>query len=364
MRLTLCILIAVAAFARTSAAEPVKTKLVLFVTTDGVRWQDVFRGADETLLNKAAGGIRGTENEVRRKWWRADAQERRSLLMPFLWGTVAREGQLWGNRDRGSACGLLNGRNFSYPGYSEFLCGFADDRIQSNDPVPNENVTVLEWLNARESARGRVGAVNCWTTLRAILNVERSGLPMWTFGTPTPAAWESSLVRQINELAQHTPVPWSEGTWDSFVFSVARDVLPRFKPRVLYVNFGETDEWAHAIRYDRYLDALRNVDTFLRGLWETAQAMPEYRGATTLLITTDHGRGIGPTTWTSHGEKIPESGETWFAVLGPDTPPLGERSEVPTQTIASAAATIAALVGENWPAAEPRAAPPWPVLRE
>jgi hypothetical protein len=346
------------------AAEARQTKLVLFVTTDGVRWQDVFRGADDSLINKAAGGIRGTENEVRRQWWRPEATQRRSLLMPFLWGTVAREGQIWGNRDLGSECDVKNSQNFSYPGYSEFLCGHVDDRIVSNDPIPNENVTVLEWLNGRDSARGGVGAVNCWTTLRAIINADRSRIPMWTFGTPTPPEWDSPPVRMINELATHTPVPWSAGTCDSFVFGVARDVLPRTKPRVLYVNFGETDEWAHAVRYDRYLDALHNVDAFLRGLWETAQAIPEYRGATTLLITTDHGRGIGATTWTSHGEKIPESGQTWFAVLGPDSPPLGERSKVPPQKTAGAAATIAALLGEDWPAAEPRAAAAWPVLKE
>ena len=339
-----------------------ETKLVLFVTTDGARWQDLFRGADETLLNKEAGGIRGTENELRRKWWRADPNERRRLLMPFVWETIAREGQLWGNRDRQSTCEVRNGKNFSYPGYNEFLCGFPDDRIISNDPVPNENVTVLEWLNGRESARGRVGAVNCWTTLAAILNADRSRLPMWTFGTAPPEKWDSPLVRKIVELARHTPVPWSEGTWDSFVFEVARDVVTRTRPRVLYVNFGETDEWAHAVRYDRYLDALHNVDAFLRGLWDAAQAMPEFRGATTLLVTTDHGRGIGAKTWTSHGEKIVESKETWFAVLGPDTPALGERSDVPAQTSGGAAATIARFLGEDWRMAEPRAEPAWPLF--
>jgi hypothetical protein len=339
-----------------------ETKLVLFVTTDGARWQDVFRGADETLLNKEAGGIRGGETEVRKKWWRTEREARRQLVMPFVWETIAKEGQLWGNRDRQSFCEVSNGKNFSYPGYSEFLCGYPDDRITSNDPLPNENVSVLEWLNRRASARDRVAVVNCWTTLSAILNAERSQLPMWTFGAPTPEPWRSPLVRKIEEIAQHTPVPWSEGTWDSFVFEVARDVLVRTSPQVLYVNFGETDEWAHAVRYDRYLDALHNVDAFLRALWEAAQAMPDYRGATTLLITTDHGRGIGAKTWTGHGEKIPESKETWFMAMGPDTPALGERHDTPPQITAGAAATIAEFFGENWNAAEPRAADAWPVF--
>lgn len=344
------------------SAEALKTKLVIFVSADGVRWQDVFTGADETLLNKPAGGIRDTETQVRRMWWRGEATERRKLLMPFLWNVVAKEGQVWGNREKGSLCDVMNPFNFSYPGYHEFLAGFVDPAIDSNTPVPNPNTTVLEWLNGREATKGRVCAVNCWTTLSAILNVERSKLPMWTFGEPTPAAWESPKVKEINELASLTPVPWGSGTWDSFVFSIARDVLERTKPRVIYVNFGEPDEWAHATRYDRYLESLRNVDTFLRGLWETAQSIPEYRGATTLVVTTDHGRGTGLKTWSGHGEKIPESAQTWFAVMGPDTAALGERSEVPAQKTAGAAATIAGFVGEDWPAAESRAAKAWPVV--
>jgi hypothetical protein len=362
MRLVVCLLGCWLSqlFAGSGAAR--ETKLVLFITTDGARWQDIFRGADETLLNKEAGGIRGTESELRTKWWRGDADARRKLVMPFVWETIVRGGQLWGNRDRQSVCEVRNGKNFSYPGYSEFLCGYPDDGITSNDPIPNPNVSVLEWLNRRASARDRVAVVNCWTTLSAILNAQRSELPMWTFGSPTPEPWRSPLVRKIEEIAQHTPVPWSEGTWDSFVFEVARDVLVRTSPRVLYVNFGETDEWAHAMRYDRYLDALHNVDAFLRALWEAAQAMPEFRGATTLLVTTDHGRGVGAKTWTSHGEKIPESKETWFIAMGPDTPALGERTDVAPQATGGAAATIAALLGEDWKTAEPRADGAWPVF--
>lgn len=344
------------------AADALRTKLVIFVSVDGVRWQDVFRGADASLLNKANGGVRASETEIRKLWWREEAGERRQKLMPFLWQKMASEGQVWGNRDRGSVCDVANALNFSYPGYSEFLCGFPDAEITSNSPIPNANVSVLEWLNGRDSALGRVGAVNCWTTVSAILNEGRSKLPMWTFGRPTAPAWNSARVRELTELAALTPVPWSEGTWDSFVYSVARDVIERTKPRVLYVNFGEPDEWAHAGRYDRYLDSLHHVDKFLRGLWELAQSLPEYRDATTLLLTPDHGRGNGEKSWMSHGEKIPESGQTWFAVLGPDTPALGERADVPPQKTASAAATIAALLGEDWPAAEPRAAKPWPCL--
>ena len=82
--------------------------------------------------------------------------------MPFLWTVIAQKGQIYGNVELGSTAYVTNGKNFSYPGYSETLCGFADPRIASNDKVPNPNVTVLEWLNKKPAYRGKVAAFAAW----------------------------------------------------------------------------------------------------------------------------------------------------------------------------------------------------------
>jgi len=100
------------------------------------------------------------------------------------------------------------------------------------------------------------------------------------------------------------------------------------------------------------------VDGFVRDLWETMQALPEYRDSTTLILTTDHGRGAGASSWKDHGEKIRESGQWWVAVLGPDTSPLGERKNCGPVTQAQIAATIAKFIGEDFRSAVPEAAEP------
>ena len=81
--------------------------------------------------------------------------------------------------------------------------------------------------------------------------------------------------------------------------------------------------------------------------------MPEYRGKTTLIVLPDHGRGLGK-KWTSHGERIPASRETWMAFLGPDTPALGERKQGTVVTESQVAATIAALLGQDYHTAVPK----------
>jgi len=55
---------------------------------------------------------------------------------------------------------------------------------------------------------------------------------------------------------------------------------------------------------------------------------------------------------------LPAAGRIWIGILGPDTPPLGERSDCGEVTQGQVAATVASLLGEDWCAAEPRAAPP------
>jgi arylsulfatase A-like enzyme len=126
----------------------------------------------------------------------------------------------------------------------------------------------------------------------------------------------------------------------------------------LFVGYGETDNWAHQGRYDLVLDSAHRFDYFVRRLWDTMQAMPQYHGNTTFIITTDHGRGSGPVEWKEHGNEQKGSENIWLAVMGPDTAPLGERRQTAEIHQAQIAATIAALLGQDYRRAVPAAAPP------
>jgi phosphopentomutase len=128
---------------------------------------------------------------------------------------------------------------------------------------------------------------------------------------------------------------------------------------VLYIMLGDGDEWAHEGRYDLYLDAAQRGDRLIKRVWDTLQSLPAYAGKTTLLLTTDHGRGDTTKDWSDHGRKVPAAESTWMAALGPGVPALGVRQGV-TVTTSQLAATIALVVGETFQAASPKAAPPLP----
>jgi hypothetical protein len=340
---------------------PPRTENVIIVTLDGFRWQELFYGADETLLDKKAGGIRDLD-VLKNRYWRATAEERRSALMPFFWNTLAKEGQVFGDRTRRAPAVLTNGLKFSYPGYSEMFCGIADPAIDSNDKKPNPNLSVLEFLNARPAYRDRVAAFCTWDVFPFIFRAERNGLKVHAGWRTVEDAPLSDRQRLMNSILPNLPRYWPDNAFDLVTMEYAREHLLRHKPRVFYVGLGETDEWGHGRRYDLYLDAAHNSDRFVADLWQTMQGLPEYRGKTSLLLTTDHGRGATRANWTDHGKDVPMAEFIWLAVLGPDTPPLGVRENVET-TQSQVAATIAYLLGEDWSAASPKAAPPLPRVR-
>jgi len=331
---------------------------VLVVTLDGFRWQEFFGGAERALFGKDA--EKPEPSAAMKRFLRESPEGRRAALMPFMWEVVARQGQVFGDPSRRSLAHLTNGLWFSYPGYAEMLTGIADPRIDSNDRVANPNVTALEWLSQQAGFAGRVEAFGAWDLLPWILNVERSKLPAGNGYPPVPHP-TTETERAVNAMAEDLPPVWEGVPFDAPIMHAAMESLRGRRPRVLYVMLGETDEWGHEGRYDLYLDAAWRGDRFIRRLWEAAQALPEYRGRTALLVTTDHGRGATAADWTDHGRKVPAAERTWVAVMGPGDPSLGLREEV-TVTTSQVAATIAALLGKDFHKALSASAPPLPIF--
>src|SRR5207248_8822105 len=97
---------------------------------------------------------------------------------------------------------------------------------------------------------------------------------------------------------------WHDVAFDALMQAAVMREITETKPRVLFVGYGETDEWAHAGRYDNVLRSAHAVDAFVDELWTMLQTMPGYRGTTTMIVTTDHGRGSRGREWRDHGEKI------------------------------------------------------------
>ena len=137
-----CIVILLSIIAFTLFGQTVDN--VVLVTLDGLRWQELFSGAaDSMMLNKE---LCKKPDLLMEKFSAPNAEEARKKLMPFFWSTIATEGQLYGNRWKGNKMNCTNRFWFSYPGYNEILTGFSDPEINSNAKEYNKNKTVLEFF--------------------------------------------------------------------------------------------------------------------------------------------------------------------------------------------------------------------------
>jgi hypothetical protein len=345
-----------------SAADPArKTENVVIVTLDGFRWQELFDGADESFMIRQPGGVRDEEG-LKKRYLRPTTSERRQALMPFFWGTIAKQGQVFGNPAKQAAAKCTNGLYFSYPGYSELFCGVVDPGIDSNAKKDNPNLSVLEFLNARPGFKNRVEAVTTWDVFPSIFRSQQNGLRVLSGWKPITEKNLTVREQVLNDAMERLPHYWPDNAFDVFTIEAARTAFERRKPRVLFIGLGETDEWGHGRRYDLYLDAARKADRFLSELWDWLQTQPQYKDKTTLVITTDHGRGSTRVDWTDHGKDVRGAEFIWLGILGPDTPALGEREKVQV-TQRQVASTVAALLGEDFLAASPKAAPPLPLAK-
>lgn len=326
-------------------AQSRKTENIFIITLDGFRWQELFTGADSLLItNKDF--VRDTA-ALRSAFWATTPSGRREILMPFFWSTVATQGQIYGNRTLSNKVDCSNTMWFSYPGYNEILSGFADDeRINSNKKINNPNETVLEFLHKLPQYSGKVGAFGSWDVFPFIINEDRSAIPVNAGFEKAKGAKLTDREKFLNSLQDEIPGPWSGVRLDAFTHYFAMEYLKKEQPRVVYIAYGETDDFAHDGRYDEYLKSARRTDHFISQLWQWVQSQKNYKDKTTFLITTDHGRGTQPiAAWRSHGDKVAGAGEIWLAVIGPDTPPTGEQRAAAQLYQNQVAKTAAAFLG-------------------
>ncbi len=321
-----------------------KTENIILITFDGLRWQEVFGGAEHRLLMQINQGKDSVK--LKDKYWFTSAHERRARLLPFFWNVIAKQGQLYGNRLEGNNVNTTNKMWFSYPGYNEILAGFADDvRVNSNDPVNNPNQTVLEFLNKIKEFKGKVAAFSSWETFPWIINTTRSGIPV-NSGFVKEVLNPNEREKLMNELMFQLPNESGGTRADAFTFHYAFEYLKKNKPRVLFISFDETDHFAHEGEYDHYLASAQYTDGFIKNLWDWIQSQPTYKDKTTLIITTDHGRGDTTSDdWRHHGSNMQHADQIWFAFLGPDTPALGEVKTNQQLYQSQVASTLSALLG-------------------
>ena len=299
-------------------AQESGTNLII-ITTDGLRWQEIYQGLDKKLVN----GCEQTA-AINKLYAGHTGSKSRERLMPFVWNTLATQGCLYGNRNYKNKVDTRNHHRFSYPGYNEIFCGTYDPLTGSNKKIYNKNISILEELNKYQAYRNKIAVFSSWELFPYILNEPRSGILINSGWKDVNTGLISPKLAKLNAGHKLKPAWKGETRFDDLTWQIAMEYARSNHPKVLFISLDDTDHYGHKGDYAGYLESIVQFDRYLSEVWDLIQSDPFYKDQTNLLITTDHGRGQYPSTWQSHGFLPSRSGEIWFMEYGPGIQPGGE----------------------------------------
>jgi hypothetical protein len=151
------------------------------------------------------------------------------------------------------------------------------------------------------------------------------------------ASLAKSLLDYFNDPAAPT-------SGDELTFFMAKEIMNRFAPSLLVVNFWDIDI-AHYGAFSLYLEAIRRTDRLVHELWQHAQASPQYRDRTTLLVVPEMGRDsdIAGNGFANHRSGDESCRRVWLVAVGAGVP-KGAGTERPIRTL-DVAPTVGELLG-------------------
>jgi hypothetical protein len=306
---------------------------VVLVVLDGVRWQEVFRGADRAIAE-----LRGYDVS---RWTTPEA------LMPNVHAFAATRGTIVGAPGRGEDI-AASGPNFvSLPAYIEIFSGRAAPTCADNRCPPSLAPTIVDVARDAFGANEDVAVFASWPNIARAAAADTARVVL---STGRHTIENAAVLRADDVTAQALAHGADASAWpgtgdyrpDAWTARIALGYLEARRPRFLFVSLGDTDEYAHRNDYRGYLEALRAADAFLGQVLAALHRMGERGRRTTVVLTTDHGRAYG---FQDHGRDFPESARVWLVAGGGDVDALDPKK---LRKLADVAPLVASALGLPW----------------
>jgi hypothetical protein len=223
-----------------------------------------------------------------------------------------------------------DGATVSVPGHAALLTGTWQD-IPNDGSTRPTRPTVFEYYRQATGAGADQAVFVHGSTIEPVL----------THSTHPDYGADFGAQMLFSDEAEP---PYDDGMWAN-----TKRVLADLHPRLLVVSLLDADEAAHLGEWDNYRAAIRHEDEIIWDIWQQLQADAFYAGQTTLLVTSDHGRGCGE-GWRDHGGADECNRHILLLAVGPEIPPGQVESQ--RRTLRDIAPTLGALLGFETPLAE------------
>jgi hypothetical protein len=313
-------------------ANPSPARLVVvLLTIDGVRWQELTRGIDTELARSA--GVTHLSA---------------SALTPNLHALLDRGG---GMLDAQADCpGILaSGPNFlSLPGYAEIISGHRSAGCRDNGCNHVRVSTLIDEFAQRFGAGPtNVAVVTSWPDIQRLTRAHADSVAVSAgrHGGSTRSLFEHDREGQklLDVGAGREPYP-GQGDFrpDPDTARLALHRLATRQPSFMWIGLGEPDEYGHRGDYAGYVRSLIYADVVVGQLDALLEAIRRAGDRTALFVTTDHGRAYN---FRDHGEKHIESSRVWLVAAGSEIQRRGRIACSSAHHLADIAPTIRELAG-------------------
>jgi hypothetical protein len=313
---------------------------VVLVVLDGVRWQEVFGGADRALAR---------QHSLNPTAWATPR-----ALMPNVQQLLDSEAVAIGAPGHGPEMVTGGSQRISLPSYREIFTGRGDPSCLSNECSQPLGRTVADDVYDTSGPHD-VAVIASWPTIARAASADPTRFVLST-GRKLVGHGEElradPVIASLLDAGAHASAFPGEGDYrpDAITERIALRYLAIARPRFLFVGLGDTDEYGHRNDYRGYLAALHECDEFVGELSVTLDAMGARGRHTTVIVTTDHGRA---SNFRDHGTWHPESGRVWLVASGTDVTGRGLVDASRRHTLLDVAPTVRALLGITGGEGEP-----------
>jgi hypothetical protein len=283
--------------------------VVVLVTIDGVRWQEIANGTDSNRARPLGLPVSTAE-----------------ALTPNLHALLRRGAAILGPTAECPGIAASGPGFLSLPGYAEIITGRSDTGCHDNTCAGLRHRTLLDDFAQREGAsQGDVAMLTSWPDLQRLVRSDSENIDVSAgrHAGATRAAFLRAPAERalLDQGARREPFP-GHGDYrpDSATARLALLHIATRRPAFTWLGLGDPDEYAHRNDYAGYLTSLKHADDVIGAVTSLLDDMVRAGHRTALFVTADHGRADN---FKDHGPEFAESGRVWLVAAGTEIPSRG-----------------------------------------
>ena len=263
------------------AAEEPTIKHVIYITLDGVRWQDIFNDRSK---------------------------------LPVFWNKYAKSASIYGEPGSNNTMEVAS-VPISLPSYQSQMTG-AVTPCKENECGPVTIETFPEALIKKGGfKKADVASISSWEVMDNAFE-SHVGTAFSNHGTRPmhdPDTFVIDAEMKAINIQQSAAYPGDDTRFDKYTLAQSLHYFKKYKPKFLWISFGDADDFAHEGNKKKYQQTIFFYDQAIDQIMKMVKTLKLDR-ETMIIITTDHGRGNGK-NWVEHDETIPETKQTWAFVI-------------------------------------------------